>query len=284
MTAPGTLPPLAARALAVLADRTGYPDGRLAALLGITPAELSPVIGLLYRRGLADRCGGYIVASASVPRTNGTSGAPGTRAGQTPDSRFWPAARVPEPPEPSPAARQEDLMPDLSRATLLEAALGCAARGWHVFPLRPGDKRPAFPDHPAGSCTGTDPRCRAGHTGWEPRATTELARIRRAWAHAPYNIGIAAGPSGLVVIDLDTPKPGEAPPLRWPRPGIRDGADVLAALCEDHGEPFPCETFMVRIRRGGLHLYYTAPPGTTPPRPASGSGTPPAPRRAGSAG
>ena len=44
-------------------------------------------------------------------------------------------------------------------------------------------------------------------------------------------------------------------------PGITDGADVLAALCERHGQPFPSETFMVRTRRGGLHLYFTAPPG-----------------------
>jgi hypothetical protein len=150
---------------------------------------------------------------------------------------------------------------DASRAALLEAALSCAARGWHVFPLRPGDKRPAFPDHKAADCDGTDPRCRAGHQGWEPRATTDPARIRRAWAQAPYNIGIATGPSGLVVIDLDTPKPGEAPPPPWAQPGITDGADVLAALCEQHGHPFPCETFMVRTRRGGVHLYYTAPPG-----------------------
>ncbi len=31
-------------------------------MLGVTPAELSPVIGMLYRRRLADRCGPYIVA------------------------------------------------------------------------------------------------------------------------------------------------------------------------------------------------------------------------------
>jgi len=46
---------------------------------------------------------------------------------------------------------------DASRAVLPEAALACAARGWHVFPVRPGNKRPAFPDHTAERCTGTDP-------------------------------------------------------------------------------------------------------------------------------
>jgi hypothetical protein len=151
---------------------------------------------------------------------------------------------------------------DASRAVLLKAALACAARGWHVFPLRLGAKRPAFPAHKAADCTGTDQRCQHGHTGWEQRATTDPARIRRAWAHAAWNIGIATGPSGLLVIDLDTPKPGEAPPPRWAQPGITDGADVLASLCEEHRQPFPCETFMVRTRRGGLHLYYTAPLGS----------------------
>ena len=80
----------------------------------------------------------------------------------------------------------------------------------------------------------------------------------------PYNIGVACGPSGLLVIDLDTPKPGEVPPPQWAQPGITDGADVLAALCERHRQPFPCETFMVRTGRGGLHLYFTAPPGLRP--------------------
>ena len=130
-----------------------------------------------------------------------------------------------------------------------------------MFPLRPGGKRPAFPDHKAEDCTGTDPRCRNGHQGWEPRATTDPGRIGRAWAATPYNIGLACGPSGLLVIDLDKPKPGEVPPPHWALPGITDGADVLAELCERHSQPFPSETFMVRTRRGGLHLYFTAPPG-----------------------
>ena len=151
--------------------------------------------------------------------------------------------------------------PDRVLTDLHDAALWSAGRGWSVFPLRPGSKQPAFPSHKAEDCTGTDPRCRAGHQGWEPRATTDPGRIGRAWAATPYNIGIATGPSGLLVIDLDRPKPGEVPPPEWALPGIGDGADVLAELCQRHGQPLPFETFMVRTRRGGLHLYFTAPPG-----------------------
>ena len=350
MSTPAGLPPgsLAARVLYVLADGTGYPDTQLAGMLAVTPAELSPVIGMLYRRGLADRCGPCIVASAAIPRRNGTSGTSGTRARQSPDPGFRAPAQVPEPTEPSPVRHdpQEDTAmevplerrvfaasagpgrsrqafgrgsgseagltqnvdnrpalsvdqrvgvpgqrgvihapgadhpvvvhqrdagllshaPDGSRLApqreLQEAALRCAARGWHVFPIRPRAKKPpAFPDHKAADCTGTDLRCRSEHQGWEPRATADPGRISRGWARTPYNIGIATGPSDLVVIDLDTPKPGEAAPPQWALPGITDGADVLAALCERHGQDFPWETFMVRTRRGGLHLYFTAPPG-----------------------
>jgi len=77
-----------------------------------------------------------------------------------------------------------------------------------------------------------------------------------------YNVGIAPGPSGLLVIDLDAPKPGQVTPPRWREPGISDGTGVLTVLCEEAGEPFPGETFTVRTGRGRLHLYFTAPPGT----------------------
>ncbi|RAY16379.1 DNA primase [Actinomadura craniellae] len=132
------------------------------------------------------------------------------------------------------------------RTELAAAALAAAARGWHVFPLTPGDKRPL-------------PK----FTDWEHRATTDPARIRRCWDHGPYNIGIACGPSGLLVIDLDKPKPGEHPPPAWANePGITEGADVLAALCERHGADWPGDTFTATTRRGGMHLYFTPPPGT----------------------
>lgn len=125
---------------------------------------------------------------------------------------------------------------------LLDAALDLAARGWHVFPLRPGDKRPAIRD-------------------WKSRASTDPDRIRRGWTAAPdWNIGIACGPSRLVVIDLDAPKPGTVPPPHWRRPGIVDGADVFAALAEQHNAPLPVETYTVRTGRGE-HLYFAAPGG-----------------------
>lgn len=143
---------------------------------------------------------------------------------------------------------------------LLSAALALAGRGWHVFPLRPGTKVPAFPDHGAARCTRQDPRCRHGHTGWEERATTDPDRIRRAWTAHPYGIGVACGPSGLLVIDLDTPKPDDAPrPAEWDLPGVTDGADVLAVLCERAGQPYPGETYTVRTGRGGTHLYFRQP-------------------------
>jgi hypothetical protein len=146
---------------------------------------------------------------------------------------------------------------------LLTAALEVAARGWHVFPLRPGDKRPAFPDHDAGHCTGRDARCRAagGHVTWEARATADPARIRAAWSAAPFNVGVACGPSGLVVIDLDMPEPGqETPPPEWALQGVRDGGDTFAVLCDRAGQGWP-ETYTVSTGRGGIHLYFQHPPG-----------------------
>ncbi|MGP4004007.1 bifunctional DNA primase/polymerase [Streptomyces sp. 8N706] len=126
----------------------------------------------------------------------------------------------------------------------LRGALDAAARGWHVFPLLPDSKRPAI-------------------RSWEVRATTDPHRIRRCWGTAPYNVGLATGPSHLVVVDLDTPKgEDDALPEAWAMPGIADGTDVLAVLCERYGQPYPGDTFTVRTGRGGTHLYFAAPGGT----------------------
>ncbi|MEU8867112.1 bifunctional DNA primase/polymerase [Streptomyces umbrinus] len=134
-------------------------------------------------------------------------------------------------------------MPQLDSSAQLTAALDAALRDWHVFPLVPGDKRPAV-------------------SSWEQRATTDRDRITRCWTHAPYNVGIAAGPSGLVVVDLDRPKhPQDNPPAEWAEHGVTDGCDVLAVLCQRHGQPFPADTYTVRTWSGGTHLYFTAPQG-----------------------
>ncbi|MEU8616958.1 bifunctional DNA primase/polymerase [Streptomyces sp. NPDC048623] len=142
---------------------------------------------------------------------------------------------------------------------LLRAALAAAERGWPVFPLRPGDKRPA--GHPEARCPATG-RCTAGHRTPEQRATIAPEAITAAWSATPYNVGIATGPAGLLVVDLDVPKDdSDTPPEAWA--GMADGLDVFAVLCERAGERLPTETYAVRTRRGGQHLYFTAPEGKT---------------------
>ncbi|MCF3169898.1 bifunctional DNA primase/polymerase [Streptomyces violaceoruber] len=135
-------------------------------------------------------------------------------------------------------------------ARLLSVALHAAERGWHVFPLRPSDKRPAL--HGETVCPGTGD-CAAGHRKWEQRATTDPDRIRKAWSAGTFNVGIATGPSGLVVVDLDPVK------AKDPK-GTPDGVTSLQALCERAGQTVPA-TYRTRTASGGHHLYFTAPGG-----------------------
>lgn len=125
-----------------------------------------------------------------------------------------------------------------------ERAASLARRGWHLFPVEPGGKRPCI-------------------DRWEERATADPERAAAAWRErwAGYNVGIACGPSGLVVIDLDTHKPGTQLRSGWEaEPGIVDGCDVFATLAERAGQPWP-STYWVRTPSGGHHLYFTELPG-----------------------
>lgn len=124
-----------------------------------------------------------------------------------------------------------DTIPDAIRA-----ALWAARRGWYVHPLRVDDKRPLW-DH------------------WEERATTNPDAIR-SWPRRTTGYGIACGPSRLVVIDGDVPKPNTPPP---PAPGIRDGLDMLAYLAEQAKASIDWATYQVTTGRLGAHLYYQAP-------------------------
>jgi hypothetical protein len=117
--------------------------------------------------------------------------------------------------------------------------VAAARRGWHVFPVVPGTKRPAV-------------------DRWEQRACADPEAVARHWPGLQHNIGIAAGPSGLAVLDLDTH--GELPEEWRELPGVKDGQDVLAALCEWAGQPWPY-TYWVATPSAGWHLYFAAPGG-----------------------
>lgn len=112
-----------------------------------------------------------------------------------------------------------------------QAAARAASRGWPVFPLRPYTKRPAI-------------------RAWQRQATTDVEQICAWWAIATYNIGIACGPAGLLVVDLDVGS----------EPSTRTGAEVLAELANAAGQPLPL-TYTVTTPSGGQHLYYAAPDG-----------------------
>lgn len=115
----------------------------------------------------------------------------------------------------------------MTEKTLKDWALTYARMGLAVFPLRPGDKRPA-----------TENGCKA--------ATTSLQQIADWWDRYPdCNIGIATGgiSGGLVVIDLDIDE----------TKGI-NGYDSLKEWQRKNGE-LP-ETWQSITGRGGYHLLY----------------------------
>lgn len=141
---------------------------------------------------------------------------------------------------------------------LRAVALACAARGWPVFPLVPGGKAPAL--HGYARCPRAG-ACAAGHVGWERRATTDPEVIERCWSSGPYNVGIATGPAGLVVVDLDVPKPGTPVPAPLAEQGVTGGLDAFLLLCAEAGQTPPLDTRTVTTPSGGMHLYFTAPDG-----------------------
>ncbi|WP_431813881.1 bifunctional DNA primase/polymerase [Kocuria sp. cx-455] len=140
------------------------------------------------------------------------------------------------PPEANRGALKNTGADDTNSTRNLLLELG--AHGLKVFALRPGDKRPAI-------------------DRWEQRATNAPQWLEKWPARA--GIGVACGPSGLVVIDLDTH--GTIPAgSQWDQPGIRDGLDVFAALWERHSPGTSMfDTFTVTTPSGGLHLYFRAP-------------------------
>lgn len=121
----------------------------------------------------------------------------------------------------------------------LAAALAAAERGWSVFPLVPGGKVPAV-------------------RSWEDRSTTDRRQIRHWWANnSTRNMGIATGPSNLLVVDLDAARVGRVGPADR---AVDDGCSALARLAREAGEVVPADTFRVATPHG-QHLYFLAPVG-----------------------
>lgn len=124
---------------------------------------------------------------------------------------------------------------------LLVAARDYATRGWQVFPLH----APA----PGGGCSceqectniGKHPRTKNGFKDASAREETITGWWKR-WPSA--NVGIATGAcSGLLVLDIDTPKGGD---------------DSLARLLDDQDATLPA-TLTALTGGGGQHRLFAHP-------------------------
>ncbi|MEV8536684.1 bifunctional DNA primase/polymerase [Streptomyces sp. NPDC051211] len=152
----------------------------------------------------------------------------------------------------------------------------CAEQGWPVHPLAPLLKTPPkncvlcrAADHRAAGCPciPVGRWCHGFHA-----ATTDPARIDAWWGANPgFGIGVATGPAGLVVIDVDAHAgavpardrilPGIGIPDSVDLTGLANGFHTLAVLAALHGAPDPAgdeNTLRVRTPSGGLHLWYRA--------------------------
>ncbi|MFJ5213079.1 bifunctional DNA primase/polymerase [Streptomyces nigra] len=158
----------------------------------------------------------------------------------------------------------------------MAVARWCARRGWPVHPLAVGRKTPAAN---CGVCRAKSHAPAECPCLWAGRwchgfhaATLDHSRIAEWWgAHPDFGVGIACGPAGLVVIDIDAH--GAQPPARdrvlpgipiaehVDLTGLANGFHTLAVLAALRGERSPAEddtTLRVRTPSGGLHVWYRA--------------------------
>ena len=117
----------------------------------------------------------------------------------------------------------------------LSIARDLAARGYKVFPLKPGSKAPANANGFKSATSDSD--------AWHD--ATGLW-----WADTTCNVGIATGvehPNGgyLTVVDLDR------------HPDGPDGVESWAHWCSEHTALPP--TMCVKTPQNGLHLYFLSP-------------------------
>jgi hypothetical protein len=150
----------------------------------------------------------------------------------------------------------------------------CARQGWPVHPLAAGRKTPpancadcrANPHPPAGCpCLSAGRWCHGFHA-----ATVDQTRIEHWWgSHPDFGVGVACGPAGLVVIDIDSHParppardrilPGIHIPDHVDLTGLANGFHTLAVLAALRGQPNPADdeaTLRVLTPSGGLHVWY----------------------------
>ncbi|MER5466245.1 bifunctional DNA primase/polymerase [Streptomyces sp. NPDC002668] len=162
---------------------------------------------------------------------------------------------------------------------MLATARWCASRRWPVHPLAPGRKTPAAnctacrrPGHTHRNCNclAAGRWCHGFHA-----ATLDRARIDQWWGRTPeLGVGVACGPAGLVVIDIDAHP--QTPPARdqllpgipiadqVDLTGLANGYHTLGILAALRGTTSPADdetTLRVRTPSGGLHAWYRATDG-----------------------
>ncbi|MEV0303138.1 bifunctional DNA primase/polymerase [Streptomyces prasinus] len=169
--------------------------------------------------------------------------------------------------------------PPGAEARSAATALWCAERGWPVHPLSPGRKTPVAncarcraPGHDRRRCSCL-PAGRWCH-GFRA-ATLDPAAIERWWGGDPrLGVGVACGPAGLVVVDIDAHErplpdrgrllPGVGIPEEVDLTGLANGFHTLGVLAALRGAVSPADdgsTLRVRTPSGGLHVWYRASSG-----------------------
>lgn len=166
-------------------------------------------------------------------------------------------------------------VPEPSVAELtLATARWCARRGWPVHPLAAGRKTPAANCSDCRTNPHTSSECPCLSKGrWCHgfyAATLDQRRIEQWWgAHPELGVGVACGPAGLVVIDVDAHS-AEPPSRDRILPGIpiadhinltglANGFHTLGILAALRDQPSPADdtsTLRVRTPSGGLHVWY----------------------------
>lgn len=162
---------------------------------------------------------------------------------------------------------------DTTTQLMLGSALGYAAGGWRVFPLRLDAKRPLE------NC----PRCRKGGPSFKPHpipecaciaqgktchgayaATSDPERIHRWWTE-PYGVALSCGPSGILVLDCDD-HGGRVPqrpvPSRKEKLPLtpRNGMDVMMMLAAEHTrESIFASTATTITPGGGRQMLFSTP-------------------------